>query len=240
MITVEVDTETASRWLRGLYASQIPFALQRAINKTALQAQTRVRELMGSDFTLRRRDWALKNVKIRREDFATKAKLQAIVRMEAPGDGSRTDILAKFEKSGVKKPHDGGRLAVPVDVRTSRVTIIRKNERPRSLDFVHKGGVVWQGKKRTFMIRKPDGTGGIYQRTGKKGTKRRRGEGRRLASDVVTRRTRDMNVRILYRFTPLARIEGRLHFEDTARRVILQVWDANFAEAFEHAMRTTR
>lgn len=244
MINVEVDTETASRWLRGLYSSQIPYALMRAINKTALQVQVAERRDMDQEFSLRRKDWAHRNVKIRRDDFATKTKLQAIVRIEAPGDRSRSDILAKFEETTTKKPK-GSHIAIPVDVRTTTVGIVRKNQRPRSFDFVHWGGNVWRGKDRTFMIRNPDGSGGIYQRTGRRGRKKKdgtrgHGAGRRMASSVSSHQDRDLNVRVLYRFTPLARIEKRLKFEDTARRVIVQVFDDNFAEAFRRAVETAR
>lgn len=245
MLTVEIDTRPAEQFLTDLEKRQLPFILMRTLNRTGLKVQEAEREELDDSFTLRRKDWAHRNVKIRREDFAKKNRLRVMVRMEAPGDGSRSDILAKFEESGTKRPKDGSRLAIPVDVKTTRVGIVQKNQRPRSFDFVHVGGNVWRGEKRTFMIRRPDGTGGIYQRTGRRGRRRKdgsrgRGAGRRQASDISTRKVRDLNVRTLFRFTPLARIEKRLQFEDTARRVVLDVWNPTFFEEFRNAMRTAR
>jgi hypothetical protein len=244
-LDVQVDTKTAASWLYRMHRDQIPFAAMQAINETALAVQRAEREELDESFTLRRRDWAHRNVKIRREDFAKKDKLQAIVRMEAPGRGDRSDILAKFEHPGKKRAKDGGRLAIPDDTPTAVVTVFRRRKRPRSFQFVHHGGDVWTGKDRTFMVRRPDGTGGIYQRTGKRGRRRKSGrrvggDGRRLASDVETRRTRDLNVRTLYRFTPEAKIEKRLHFEATARQVIITNWDRSFQKAFRRAIQTAR
>lgn len=239
MLEIHVDIRKAEQYLRGMHRDQIPFALSQALNKTALKVQSEVREDIQESFTLRRRDWAMRTVKIGRGDFAKKNRLRAIVRMESPGGGKRTDILAKFEKAHTKRPRGGSRLAIPVEVRTTKVGVTRKGQRPKSFEFVHHGGNVWIGKKRTFMIRNPDGTGGIYQRTGPRNKRGKRDTRDRRFRDKVVQR-KDSSLRQLYRFTPTAGIDKRLHFEDTARKVVITTFHKEFAEAFKNAIRTAR
>lgn len=243
MISVTVDTSSVVPWLQSLHRDQIPYATMLALNELALAVQTAEREGIDQRFTLRRRDWARRNVKIRREDFAKKTQLRAIVRMEAPGSAGRTDILAKFEDGDTKRPR-GRRLAIPDDVRRSASGVIPKGKRPKAFHFKPMGGktrtarYVLVGDSRTFAILNPDGTGGIYQRTGRKIRRRRTSgnQGRRLASDIQTRSVRDMNVRVLYRFTPQANIDSRLHFESTAREVIRVRFSRTFEEALQKAI----
>jgi hypothetical protein len=255
MIMVEVDTEEAMSFLRMLYSDQVPYAASLALNATGLQVQAAERREIGEAFTLRRRDWAMRNVKIGREDFATKTKLRTIVRMEAPGDASRSDILSKFEQGGTKRPREGKSLAVPGDVQRTGTGVIPRSKRPKAFNLrpAHaKGTTVFRGKGRSrsgttvlvgdkgvFAVLNADGTGAIYQRTGisvgPKG-RRKRYKGRRLASDIQTRQVRDMNIRTLYRFTPSAKVDSRLHFETTAKGVITARFSKNFEEAMAKAI----
>lgn len=248
-VTVVVDIEEASEFLRFLHRDQVPFATSQAINATALQVQERIRASLDDSFTIRRRDWARRNIYMGREDFATKNRLQARVSVRAPGSGDRSDILAKFEEGGVKKPQ-GSRLAIPQDgLKRAASGVVPRSARPKAFNFqLHRKGTVFRGKgrnavgtsvyvgeKNTFMILRQDGTGGIYQRVGMKVGRKRVG-GRRLASDVATRRVRDLNVRTLYRFTPQAHVDSRLHFEETAKGVVRVRFSQNFDEAFAKAV----
>lgn len=242
--SVRTNSGLAVRSLREVMR-QFPYALSLAINDTAEQFQEVERRHLLDVFQARRPKWVRDNVKIRRGDFAhPKRGLRAIVRMEAPGKSAdRTDVLAKFEDGGTKTPRDGSRLAVPAEAKRTPRGIIGKRGRPKSFDFTPMGGKtrsarhVYQGNRRTWMLRNPDGTGGIYQRTGKRATKKRRGEGRRLASDIHSRKSRDLNLRTLFRFTPDASIDRRLDFEETARRVVRARFSDNFEKALEKALK---
>lgn len=222
--------------LTDLERRQVPFALSQALNKTALEFQKQERKGIDEHFSLRRKSWAQRNVKIGRGDFATKKRLVATVRMEAPGDPSRSDVLAKFEAGGTKQPKDGGRLAIPDKARRGK-GVIPEKMRPKAFAFElvsKKAGVeVYKGDNRTFMIKRADGTGGIYQRTGKV-TKGGKTAGRRRM-----REGRDLNVRTLYRFTQSATIDSRLHFEATANGMNARI-SHNFEEALAKAIQSGR
>ena len=235
-ITVETNSQEISDHLRFLYQDQMPFAVSRAINQTLREIQKGVRSDISDRFTLRRRQWAMMNVKIRREDFATKTKKEGAVRMEAPpsATGDRSDILAKFEERVVKRPGGGGRIAIPREVKQSRLTVVRTDRKPKSYNFTHVSGAVWKGNRRTFMIRQADGRGGVFQRTGRKRS------GRREASDIGTRRTRDMNVRVLFLFTPRAQLDKRLSFEEIATKTAGDSFERNFVQSFENSMVNAR
>jgi hypothetical protein len=244
-ISTRTNAGVAVRSIESV-GKQFLFATAVALNRTANDFQREQRAHQGRAFHLRRRQWADRNVKIRNEERAKRDRLEVTIRMEAPGTG-RSDILSKFEPGGTKDPAKASRLAVPQEeVKRTSGGIIRRNQRPKAFDFERMGGKhatamhVFQGKNRTFMIRNPDGTGGIYQRVGKRATKRRPGEGRRLASDLATRRARDLNVRILYRFTPESRIDSRLHFVENAGRVLRARFSTTFEEAFAKAMEAGR
>lgn len=238
MIEIQVQGDKAERHLAAL-VGQLPFATSLAINNTAKDFQKRQREHMMRVFTVRRPAWVRQAVKIK--PFSTKYRLEAKVSIDAPG--GRSDILARHERRYVKTPR-GRSLAVPEDVRTSERQVVPKSKRPKSFEFrltgIGRGGVgVYQGKQRTFMIQRSDGTGGIYQRTGRKGSKRRKGAGRAMVSDIASRRTRDANVRVLYRFTPHVAVEERLDFVFIGKKVVRDRFGPNWTTAMERAMSTS-
>ena len=244
-LSVQHNIKDVIRRLERVQRDQIPFATSLAINNTAKLIQAEERAALLRRFQVRRRQWVERNVKIIRFSNKRDVPIHAIVGIEAPGDPSRSDILGKFEKGGTKRPKDGKRLAVPDEVRRGKMAVVPKSRRPKAFDFKRHGsgpGVeVYRGESRTFMIRRSDGTGGIYQRTGRQGRKRKdgtrgKGAGRRLASDIGTRKVRDMNVRTLYRFTPQAKIDSRLRFEETARGTIQAQFARTFEEAFQRAI----
>lgn len=243
-ITVSADTAGIRKALRTLYADQMPYAMSLAINETAKQAQGKQRAGMYARFTVRRQSWVERSIKI--GTFAKKTSLQADVRVETPGDPSRSDILTQHEDGGTKTPK-GQHLAIPDDVRKSETQVIPRNKRPRAFNFKPAGGSsrVFIGDARTFMIKNPDGTGGIYQRTGRKGRIRKdgtrgKGAGRRLASDVESRSVRDLNIRTLYRFRPRATIDPRLEFEETVVGEVKLRINENVRAGFAKALGVAR
>jgi hypothetical protein len=234
------DKEVAS-WLKALNRQHLPRATANGINKTLLAAQAEIRKRMEREFTLRRVDWAKRSVKMTKFGKVGPGIIEGRLAVESPGGGKRSDVLAQHEEAGEKKPRDGGRLAIPDPTLTTQGTkVIPKAKRPKAFQFTPWGkgpsAAVSIGKNRTFLVKKAGGLGGIYQRTGRKTRGASRGA-RRMASDIETRNTRDVNIRPLYRFTASAPIEERLHFTDTGRAVVDSHLARNMAEALEEAIR---
>lgn len=220
-IDVDIDTAEFNRFLVRLHRDQLPFATSVAINRTAKDFQEAQREHIHDVFTVRRKRWVDRSVKIK--PFATKRRLMAKVGIHPPGGDERADILTKFESGGIKRPQGGRSLAVPDEVKRTKTGFIGKRQRPKAFDFELWGrgpeATVYRGRRRAFMIRYPDGEGFIFRRTG-------RGAGSRM--------------RLLYTFTPQARIDPLLEFFETAEEIIQSRFDENFADAFAHAMDTAR
>lgn len=216
MITLKIDTNAAevAKSLLFLFRDQIPFATSFAINHTAKGIQAEQREGMKKRFTIRRA-YVLQGVKVSK--FSTKRDLEAHIQIDP-----KRDFLFKFEEGGITRPR-GTRFAVPDEVRRGKTGVVSKVMRPRSLEFKFHGlgpkAEVFRGKRRTFMIRRPDGTGAIFQRIG--------------------RRT-STKLRMLFSFTSKAEIEPSLEFELTAQIVFQETFTKNFEPAFDKAVRTAR
>jgi hypothetical protein len=240
-VEIIVNTEPLTRYLGDFEQRQVPYALSNTLNDVAKLFQYRERQHIGQQFTVRRKQWVDNSVKI--TEFATKRKLQTTVAIESPGGGKRSDILGKFESQTSKTPHGGGRsIAVPVDVRRSKADIITKANRPRAFNFKEMGGShlvniakktkkhvaggilrgalkVYQGEKRTVMIRNNDGQGVILQRTGGTGHKG--------------------GLKVLYRLTKKVMITPNLNFIDQAQQATRHAGEF-FAARFREAMQSGR
>lgn len=237
---VEIDTRQLTAFLNDFERRQVPFAASNALNDTAKLFQYRERQHMGNIFTVRRKPWVDNSVKI--TDFATKRSLTATVAIEAPGQKNRSDILGKFETQTQKTPKSGRTIAVPVDVRRSKADIITKANRPKAFNFREVGGAalfkaakhskkhvaggilrgalrVYQGDKRTVMIRNAQGEGVILQRVGGSGHKG--------------------GMKVLYRLTRRVMITPDLDFIDQARLAAEHCHDF-FAIRLREAMLSAR
>src|SRR5690606_24052326 len=109
--------------------------------------------------------------------------------------------------------------------------VVPRGRKPRAYEFrlrgVGRGGVeVYEGNRRTVMIRRPDGRGVILQRVGR--------GGRRTVAG------RDPNLRVLWRFAPAVTIDDRLEFVETVTRTVKERWPKEFASAFREAVSTAR
>lgn len=210
---IKVDVSEATKYLNSIAAKQLPFATSLAINETAKRVQEAQREEVKKHMKIRR-PWVLQGVKI--IAWARKNMLSAIITIDA-----ERDFLAKFEDGGMKRPR-GEHIAVPDSVRRTKADIVSRGQRPKSFNFREAGSgpeaKILKGNRRTFIIERPDGSGGIYQRYGK-------------GANAIRR---------LYSFTSDALIHPILHFHDTAKRVVPQVFATEFRKAFERAMATAR
>lgn len=216
MIRVTVDTKKIERTLTQLgQGGQFRYAVQQALNATALDIQTAERARLGAEFTLRRKDFIERQgAKIKR--FATKAVPSVEI-----GVDPKADFLAKFETGGTKTPRAGSDLAIPEGVRRNKADIVTRGNRPRALlDRLGKKA----GAGGVFIV-KPGQTNrghlspGVYRRDGRGG----RG-----------------GVTELFNLVHSARVDNRLHFVDTARRVIANRWEPNMIAAMAKALASAR
>ena len=223
-ISVSVNTSEVSRFMRTVFRDQVPFATSLAINQTTKGIQAEQRKGMRERFTIRRA-YVLQGVKVRQ--FSTKRNLEAIVEISPT-----RKFLFKFEEGGTVRPR-GTSFAVPGGVRRTKTGVVTRAQRPKALGLTLHGkgplAEVFRGKRRTFLIRRPDGTGAIFQRLGRRGGKR-----------APRGKRREGRLRLLFSFTPKAEIEPTLDFVLTARTVMRENFARNFEAAFDRAVRSAR
>jgi len=223
---IELRTNAAkvSRRAQLLFADQLPFATSKAINDTVKDAQRAQQKQMGQTFTLRRPTWVKRGIKIK--PFSDKRNLRAVIRVEPPGGPERAEIIARHEERGRREPHEGRALAVPIGARPTKKALVKKSIRPAAFRFKQiatRGSIeVYKGRKRTFMIRRADGSGAVLQRIGP-------GRSGTFAG-----------TRVLYRLKKSVPIAPRLEFFRTMRRVVEQKFAANYRRAFRRAAKTAR
>jgi hypothetical protein len=221
VIKFSIDPRKLVKDMNDVGERQIPFAMMKTLNNTAEDVQAEQQEHIARKFTLRRPTFILNTVKINRGDFATKDNLRAIVRIDPD-----RDVLSKFEDRGQE---DGTcSLAMPSRYPSKPSDLSRTSSptssRPRALQLaecVHQriGEDSPKGLKRTFMIQKPDGSGGIFQRQG------------------AWQRVEYPSAVQAEGAVPLPK---SLQFVENATRVVNEKLPENWAKWFAEAMRTAR
>jgi hypothetical protein len=213
-ITIRVDTTALTAAMSDLAKKQVPFALARTLNNVLIDAQSETIRTVRRGFVVRREDFLRRTVKM--VQFASKNAPTAVLAITGPGG----DIYAKHEAGGRKLPR-GRSLALPQQARRTKRDIISKANRPAAFGLQPHGtsGRVLRGAKRTFAIRNADGTGALFQRTGR---------GKRSL------------VRTLYTFTPSAGISARRFFGPTVVDAFETRFDRHFEINFAAAMRSAR
>jgi hypothetical protein len=198
---------------------QVPYAAMKTINETAEDFQAEEQEGVARRFILRRPQFIMNTIKINRGDFATKDNLRAIVRVDPD-----RDVLSKFEDQGTKEAMFGGHsLAIPIDAKRSKQDIVSAGNRPRALQLINvfssSSEKIARGIKGTFMIQKPDGSGGIYQRQGS---------------------GRGSSIHLLFLLKRKVTIPRSLQFIATAERIVAERLPENWAKWWNEALRTAR
>lgn len=207
-------------------AQQIPFAMSNAINDTAKRIQEYQRRYMNMVFEVRRASFVNRAVKIK--PFAKKTLPVAVLKVEPPGGPARANVITRHERGGDRRPTSGRALSVPIEARRTKAGVVRKNERPRAFAFnrayssMRTRSEVYLGNRRTFMVRKADGSGFIAQRTGAGRTGTREG------------------IRVLYALKTRTPVPARLQFVENARFVFDREFTSIFAMAYTRAIQTAR
>lgn len=220
LLRVDTNASDVALFFRRFFQDQMAFATSLALNQTAKGIQQEQRAGLEERFKVRRA-YVLQGVKVSK--FSTKTDLEAIVEI----DPTRR-FLFKFEDGGTTRPR-GRSFAIPADdIRRGTTGVIRKNQRPRSFNFKLAGrgpkAVVFKGDRRTFLIRRNDGSGAIFQR----------GRGFNPRKGV------EQDLRHLFSFSPKVEVDDRLEFELTASTIFEELFNRNFDAAFDRALRTAR
>ncbi|HEY7236532.1 MAG TPA: hypothetical protein VH539_20390 [Gemmatimonadaceae bacterium] len=231
MIELDVTTDNRSG-LAGMISglnSQLPYAYSRALNATANDAQAAIQHALPSEFTLRQPTFITQSIyRTPGEDFATKTKLEATVRVNPA-----RNFLAKFEDGGAKTSQGGRSLAVPILRENNRELIIKRGDPlsvKRLMDSIQsRSGRVLRARVRKGVLTVSADANKVFLVQSAKGTfiVQRTGSGPR-------------DTRVLYAFERSVPIKPQLHFDEIAMRAALQFWDRNFAEALEDAIATAR
>lgn len=128
---VSIDVKDAELVQKGLEAigRSARFATAKALNATANHAQTAIREGL-TGFTLRRKVFVQRTIfRDRATDFAGKAQLKAVVRVDP-----RRDFLAQHEEGGRKTPVAGRSVAIPLPaVQPDPSVVVPRRLRPSKL-----------------------------------------------------------------------------------------------------------
>jgi hypothetical protein len=195
-------------------AKQIPFAMSKAINATLVLAQKKQREHMARIFTVRRRPFMERSVKI--TQFAKKGTLRGEIAIASPGG---RDLFEKFELGGTKRPKDGHSLAIPVTggpVKKTERTVIQSKNRPRAL----------LGNQQD--VKRAKSFGGAFIRPAEGNT----------PGAIFIRTPRGL--KLAYTLQPEADIEPELRFEETVTSEVTRTFSTEFEREFANAIKTAK
>lgn len=188
---------------------KMPRAIERSINETALEVQREVRGHVFNEFTIRK-DFLLKQVKLTPRASASAGRLEARVGIGIgePVKGSPL-LLPKFETGGTRQPVKGKRVAVPTAARPSKSQLIPESLWIQKLQL-RRLRAVSRRRRASMNVRKSvrRGLQRTYEIPGL-------GIAQRVAKGVT---------RLLYAYVPPFRLQKRLRFYDTARRVVDRVF----------------
>lgn len=212
MLNIKVDgVQELIDSLDDLSRRELPFAVAKALTKTAQDVQAQVLADLPGKFTLRT-GWSSPRTPFGfKIEKATKQSWTAKVYTKAP--------WMMLQEAGGIKTAPGKRLAIPFVFRSSlkpgivfgakrtKRDLIQSKDKPRNLG------------PGTFELKSKSGNVMLAQRTGK---------GKRSV------------LRILYALEPQANVKRRLFFGETAQAVVDTKWRGNMADALEYAIRTSR
>lgn len=206
------NADDVDRFVQHVFSDQLPHVEATAINDSAKDAQKVQRAHQHVAFTVRRKSFVDRAVKIK--PFATKQSAEAKISIDPPGGASRASILTQHEEDDRKRPISGETVAVPTQhVQRTASGVIRRRERPSALLL----------RERT----------GKTQRRG-----RRRGTFRK--DDTIFERTPEGGIRALYQLVPSVDLDQRLDFVDNVIRSVLDTYAGHFTKRFDQAIRSAR
>lgn len=229
MISIKLDgADALISKLGDLERRQLPYAMKLGLNRTGEEIQAAQSAHLGEAFTIRR-PWVQRyGIKIGKADFATKDKASVTVSVNPD-----MDFLVKFQDGDAKRPRSSRGLAIPIEARRTKSDVVQSSDRPRAFQFTSASSsiasrtTIYKGNKRTFMLQKPDGSGVIFQRTGRavKGQKRT---------------GPDPNLKVLYILRPSAPTPNTLEFYQIGTQVARDRFAINLQGMLAYAIKTAK
>lgn len=223
---VSSNAREVSDFMKQVFSDQAPFALQQGVRTTTLQAQEAQRKHQREVFTIRNPYFMDRGVKI--SQWPRKQDPTAIIRIHPPGGEKRVDIITRHEEDSERTPERSKALVVPAKHGSERGVIRRSNKlhpskwKLRRVDGGSSSTQVYRGRNGIYLIRHPDGSGVVRQRTG---------PGRHGSHQG------SVPIFFLRRRTPL---DPQLDFVANVTRIVEERWEDNIAEAWDRALRTAR
>lgn len=228
MISIKVDIAAALAGLQHVRQDQIPYATSRAINDCADAAVNDLVRWVQSIFNFRGQSGWIK-YKWFKSRWSNKSNLVAYV------DGM-LDYLLLHEQGGLKTPHRGGSLAVPLG--NLRLRRIPPQLRPRFVLGNDLGAVLTAASLKGERSRKKRfatfGSGFILNLHGRHYIAMRTGQDVGIAATAA----RLKGIRLLYLLVPSVRLAPRLKMRESVANTVAREFNAAFARRMSEAIAT--
>jgi len=243
MIAVQIDPSAALARLSAIEQKQVPFAMSKALNTLANEAQKSMQQGLKDRFKLRRETWNLRGIKIQKNDRATKTTWRVIIQVS-----EGTSYLNKFEKGGDKLPVGGHNYLWEPNAKVFKNRIIQGSDplRPKNL-HLHKdphGRII--GDNRTFIAK----TGNsevplvVVQRVDRGLTKGSKRKVKGLTLDNYGKKGKTLSrtggTVTLYKLRKRVPVKAQLEFLPTITKTVQSRFRSVFDEALAGAMRTAK
>lgn len=235
-ITFQTNAPEVQDLTRVLFRDQMPYAMQLALNWTALDIRDAARRGIEERFTVRRR-WVLNSVIIPRGHWATKQNLQVSIVV----GGRRWHFMTKFEEGGVQHARDPlmphaiptehlrptPEANIPLSMYPKNLRLVARREPggilPARQKLTHRRVVQWLGKRRTFVIdpryhQADRQLWGVWQRFGPE----------------------RKHIKLIWAYREKVNIPPILKYNETARATYQDRWEHQVNRAWDRAITTAR
>jgi hypothetical protein len=215
-MSVRADVDAVKRMLTNVQREQMPFATAAALSDTVKDIRTQVQADIPSQFNLRR-PWIVQGIRF---TPATKQELTASVYSKDPfmalqqTGGTKTSI-------GRRVFDYGNYLAIPLDARTSKSDIVRKEDWPANL-------------VEPFVFTAHDGRRylAVHALGGKKGPQ--------SVKTARGKQKRSTGLRLMYVLVPKAEYHKRFTLVETGLRLAPERFPMHLSERLAQALATAR
>jgi hypothetical protein len=229
-INIEIDNREIQNQLHDLgYGKQVPFALSKSLNALGKIVQKDIRAGIESRFKLNRKTWVLNTIKINKENWANKNKLEITISVI-----DQAQFLKDMEQGGPHIPGFGRKLlALPNPIIFRGKPILKTNSLAIANLNLHKTPRGVEGDQGTYII-KPRNTAGLLK-------------GLILQTNALTQKgkrlkgtSKSTNNRVLYTLISRTHRPAKLRFVITAQTSVQSNWQPAFAKNIQEAIRTAR
>ena len=236
---IEINTKQFSAGLTEWQRNQLPFAASLAINAVTRAAQSAAQSSLDRNFTIAPSKAPFMKRLVNIPQFATKARMEAIIAIQGPGTGpDRSFLLGRHELGGTTIEPDPTKpfMQPSVNIRDGDYALVPRSLYPSSLRLVERRDVVGTLPPKGRVTRK-----GTFQLQGKRGTfvldpKTMFG----VKQWGVYQREGPNDVRLLWIYRVKQTNKPRLKFYETVREAVTKSLEKAFRDAMARALATAR